>query len=380
LTLLLVYVATALVVSFVCSILEAVLLSITPSYLAVLDNEKHRTAGRMRALKEEIDRPLAAILSLNTIAHTVGAAGAGAQAAKVFGEAKVGIFSAALTFIILIATEIVPKTLGATHWKRLAPLVTRVVRFLMIVMWPLVKLAEWITKLLAPKDPEPIVSRDEISALADAATNEGVVEAGESRLVRSLLRFAMLRVCDVMTPVEHVVTLNEESLVGEDREPPPLPFSRIPLCRKTAHGEEYTGYILKTDVLQHAAESAPVTSVIEKRRDLIFISDTMPLPEIFDCMVERREHIAMARNDKGEPTGLVTMEDIIETLLGLEIFDEVDDAERIQRAARNYWHERARRLGRISDATGGTASLGITGAASHTHKPAGVNQSAAASR
>lgn len=351
-------------VSFTCSILEAVLLSITPSYLAVLDEQKHAAAAKLRALKEEIDRPLAAILSLNTIAHTVGAAGAGAQAAKVFGDAKVGIFSAVLTFVILVATEIIPKTLGATHWKRLAPLVGRVVGILVIAMWPLVKLAEWLTRLMAPKDPEPIVSRDEITALAEAAKNEGVVEAGESRLVRSLLRFSMLRVCDVMTPIEHVAALDEQSLVGEDCTPPDLPFSRVPLCTQRDGSEEYTGYVLKADILQHAAESAPLTSVLEKRRDLMFISDRMPLPEIFDCMVERREHIAMARNGKGEPSGLVTMEDVIETLLGLEIFDEVDDAERIQRAARDYWHERARRLGRISDATGGKATLGITGGSS----------------
>ena len=367
-TLLLIYVGAALTVSFICSILEAILLSITPSHIALLEQQKHPAAPRLRALKENVDRPLAAILSLNTVAHTVGAAGAGAQAAKIYGDAAVGIFSAILTFAILVLTEIIPKTLGAVHWKALAPIAARGASVLILIMWPLVKLAQWLTRLLTPRDRDVGITREELSAMADEGAREGVVEQGESRLLKNLLRFSRLCARDIMTPSEHVLAMSEDEVVGVSQSPPDLPFSRIPIYTDENGRRSYTGYVLKDELLAHAAHDAPDAPLAAMRRELLVITDTMKLPEIFDRMVERREHIALVKDDADGMKGVVTMEDVVETLLGLEIFDEVDDAERIQELAREHWRERARRLGRISDAVEGKVTLGITGSAAGTSR------------
>ncbi len=361
-TLLVIYVLLALGVSFMCSILEAVLLVYASTWLC-WKSQQHPAAGRLRALREEIDRPLAAILSLNTIAHTAGAAGAGAQAASVFGSASLGIFSAVLTFLILITSEIIPKTLGAVHWKRLAPLAVRVLRVLVLLMWPLVKLAEWLTDLLSPAQEEAAVSREEIAAMAEEGKKEGVVDEGESRVLKNLLRLSVLRIRDIMTPCEHIVTLPEEMRVCEVVERhPELKFSRIPL-HTGGNRRRYTGYALKDDILTQAARDEHEVPMTKLRRDLLTATEDLPLPTVFDQMVGRREHVAIAVNDAGEMTGLISMEDIIETLLGLEIVDEVDDAERLHTLAREHWHKRARRLGLISDVTGGEAArLGSPGA------------------
>lgn len=361
-TLLIAYVALALVVSFLCSILEAVLLSVTPAYLAVMEKEQHPATARLRRLKDDVDRPLAAILSLNTIAHTVGAAGAGAQAARVFGDGAVGIFSGVLTLLILVATEIIPKTLGAVHWKRLAPLVSRVLAWLITAMKPLVWLAQVLTRLLTPNREGQGVSREEIQAIAEAGEREGVVAAGESRVLANLLQLRMVRVRDIMTPADHVISLPGTMRVGEVLEAAPrLHFSRIPIVHEQNGRRAFPHYVLKDDILQCAARDQHERPLSELTRELLAVPDDLSLPEVFDRMVERREHIALAHDANGEMTGVVTMEDAMETLLGLEIFDEMDDESRIQERARAHWEERMQRMGRISDATGGTANLGITG-------------------
>ena len=371
-TLLVVYVLLAIGVSFMCSILEAVLLSVTPSYVALLEKQGHRAAPRLRALKANIDQPLAAILSLNTVAHTVGAAGAGAQAAKVFGSGSLGIFSAVLTFLILVTSEIIPKTLGAANWKRLAPLAVRVLGPLVFLMWPLVKLAEGLAAVLTPKNQEATVSREEIEAMADEGKKEGVVEEGESRVLKNVLRLSVLRVCDVMTPSEHITTLQEDLTIGEVMERHrELPFSRIPLCTGENGSRCYTGYVLKDEILTRAVQDESVAALATLRRDLLEVPENMPLPEVFDRMVERREHIAIAVNESEDVVGVVTMEDIVETLLGMEIFDEVDDAVGIQEKARAHWRARAQRLGLVSDAPGAEATLGITGGMPVQHAHSG---------
>lgn len=362
--LLIAYVALALVVSFLCSILEAVLLSVTPAHLAVLEKQQHPAAARLQRLKADVDRPLAAILSLNTIAHTVGAAGAGAQAARVFGDAAVGIFSGILTLLILVLTEIIPKTLGAVHWKRLAPLVARVLAGLITAMAPLVWLAQALTRLLTPGRRNQVVSREEIQAIAEVGERAGVMAAGESRVLANLLQLRMVRVRDIMTPAAHVLSLPAAMRVGEALEAvPSLHFSRIPL-REAGDGREgFPHYVLKDEILQAAARDEHDRPLSDLQRELLAVPDGLTLPEVFDRMLERREHIALAHDGEGGMTGVVTMEDAVETLLGLEIFDEVDDATRIQERARAHWEERMRRLGRISDAVEGTAALGITGGA-----------------
>jgi CBS domain containing-hemolysin-like protein len=228
-------------------------------------------------------------------------------------------------------------------------------------MWPLVKLAEWLTDLLSPDQEEAAVSREEIAAMAEEGKKGGVVDEGESRVLKNLLRLSVLRVRDIMTPCEHIVTLPEEMKVSEVLERhPELKVSRIPL-HTGGNNRCFTGYVLKDDILTHAARDEHEVPLTTLRRDLLTIPEGLPVPSVFDQMVGRREHVAIAVNDAGEMTGLITMEDMIETLLGLEIFDEGDDSERIHRRAREHWHKRAQRLGLISEVTGGKVTRGITG-------------------
>ncbi|MDX1547492.1 MAG: hemolysin family protein [Rhodothermales bacterium] len=346
--LLIFYVLLALGVSFLCSIMEAVLLSVTPSYVAVLEQQGAPTATRLRRLKDDIDRPLAAILSLNTIAHTVGAAGAGAQAVAVWQSVPVGVVSAVLTLLILVFSEIIPKTLGAVYWKQLTPTVVRLLRPTMLSMWPLVKLAQGLTGLLARGDRTTTVTRAEMAAMAELGAEEGVFEADESRILKSLFRFGRLRVRDVMTPRTVVFMLPETQTVGEVVErDDPLRFSRMPVFG--THRDDITGYVLKDTLLLKAAQDEHALPLRAIRREMLAVPATLPLYDLFERLLQRTEHIALVVDEYGGTEGIVTMEDVVETLLGLEIVDEADTAEDMQVLAREQWRRRARRLGLITD-------------------------------
>lgn len=352
-TLLVFYILLAIGVSFLCSILEAVLLSVTPSFIEVKENESPVVAARLRMLKDDIDRPLAAILSLNTIAHTVGAAGAGAQAAFVFGDAFLALFSGVLTFLILVLSEIIPKTLGATYWRALASPVSAILPVLIWSMWPLVKMSQGLTRLLSRGKQEAAVSRDEIAAMARVGHQEGVVEESESRVVRNLLRFNALEVRDVMTPRTVVFALPETTLVGaalqhEDGE---LPFSRIPVFAGSV--DDVTGFVLKDDILLAIARDEDDTTLADLKRELPVVSETMKLDDLFERLLEQSDHIALVADEYGGTAGIVTLEDMVETLLGQEIVDEADTTEDMQALARRQADaRRTRRAGRAGDAAG----------------------------
>ncbi len=345
--LLLLYVGLALTVSFLCSILEATLLSITPAFVAAQERKGAASSQRLKKLKADVDRPLAAILSLNTIANTVGAAGAGAQATVVFGDAYLGVASGVLTLLILLFSEIIPKTVGALYWRNLIPLVTSVLPTIMILTWPLVKLAKGITYLLSRNRKEAPVSRDEISALADLGTQQGVFEQEESRILKSLLRFSSLRVSDIMTPRTVVYLLPESTTVEETMVTPDLRFSRIPIYRKDR--DDVTGYVLKDDILFHAAQEEDDVPLSALCREFLMVPEALPLPELFARLLEKVQHIALVLDEYGGMAGIVTMEDVVETLLGLEIVDEADTTQDMQELARQQWTRRATRLGLIQE-------------------------------
>ncbi|GIV59655.1 MAG: hypothetical protein KatS3mg043_0744 [Rhodothermaceae bacterium] len=345
-TLLIFYVLLALGVSFLCSIMEAVLLSVTPSYVAMLERRGVPVASHLRRLKEDIDRPLAAILSLNTIAHTVGAAGAGAQAALVWESVPLGIFSAVLTLLILVLSEIIPKTLGALYWRALAPVLVRVLVPTIWLMWPLVKLSQGITRLLSHGERHPGISREEITALAELGTERGVFEEEESRILKNLFRFRSLRARDVMTPRIVLFALPEARSIAEVlNEHPTLRFSRLPVYR--SNKDDITGYVLKDDLLLKAAQGQEHLPLREIKREIQIVPDSMQLPHLFKRLLEETEHIALVVDEYGGTEGIVTMEDIVETLLGLEIVDEVDSVEDMQALARRQWIRRAQRLGLV---------------------------------
>jgi len=347
--LLFLYVALALGVSFLCSIMEAVLLSVTPSYVAAFERDEDATIGeRLRELKEDIDRPLSAILSLNTIAHTVGAAGAGAQAAIVFGEAYTGVIAGVLTLLILILSEIIPKTLGAVYWRTLAPPIARILVPTIFLMWPLVKLSQGITYLLSRGEDEATFSREEFTAMAELGEEEGVFEEKESRILRNLFRFNSLRVKDVMTPRTVVFDLSEEKTIKNVvEEHDEFRFSRIPVYDEDR--DDVTGYVLKDQMLLRAAQEDHNVPLSDIAREILVVRETLPLPDLLERLLDGLEHIALVVDEYGGMAGIVTMEDVVETLLGLEIVDEADSVEDMQALARQQWFKRAKDLGMVPD-------------------------------
>ncbi len=348
--LLILYVALALGVSFLCSIMEAVILSVTPSYVAALDQEapSNAAAGRLQRLKADIDRPLAAILSLNTIAHTVGAAGAGAQAAEVYGDTYVGVISAVLTFLILVFSEIIPKTLGAVYWRRMAPTIALILTPLMWLFSPLVWMSQGLTRLLARGEERVSFSREEFTAMAELGEEEGVFEEKESRILKNLFRFNSLRVLDIMTPRTVMFDLPEDKVIGEVvSDYDEFRFSRIPVYG--ADRDDVTGYVLKDEMLLRAAQEDHDVPLRDLRREMLVVRETLPLPDLLERMLDRLEHVALVVDEYGGVSGLVSMEDVVETLLGLEIVDEADSVEDMQALARQQWFKRAQRLGMVPD-------------------------------
>ena len=358
-TLLITYVAVALGFSFLCSVLEAVLLSVTPSYVARLEEEKPRLGQRLAALKRDVDRPLAAILSLNTIANTFGAAGAGAEATRVFGSEWFGVASAILTFSILVCSEIIPKTLGAIYWRRLAPLAATVLPALMFLLSPLVIMSEVITRLLKRNHKRTGVSKEEIAALARLGQQQGILDESESRILANLFRFSNLKAKDVMTPrtvlfsipsttkVRKLVPSGSlrESGIDDTAQKSTMVFSRIPVYGESP--DDVLGYVLKDEIFLRAARDELELPVSRIMRKIQSVPDTLPLPKLFEALVESREHIALVTNEYGGIAGIVTMEDVIETLLGLEIVDEADDAVDMREMARAKWQERRVAMGTI---------------------------------
>jgi CBS domain containing-hemolysin-like protein len=341
--LLFVYIVIALGVSFLCSILEAVLLSVTPSHVARLETERPSTGRRLLRLKTHIDRPLAAILSLNTIAHTVGAAGVGAEAQRLWGSGVLAITSAVLTLLILFLSEIIPKTLGAIFWPRLTGFVAAVLPPLIVVLLPLVWLSEMLTRFMKRGHTSERLSRREFAALARLGAEQGVLDATEIRVLQRLLRFRSLTASDVMTPRTVVHSLDEGTTVREaiaDRQS--MVFSRIPLWHGSS--DNVTGYVLKDHVLFEAAHDRLDTHVRELSRPALMVPATLSLPALFERLLNEREHIAVVLDEYGGLDGVVTMEDVVETLIGLEIVDETDSVEDMRAMARAEWEARTERM------------------------------------
>ena len=339
--LLIVFVIIAIGVSFLCSILEAALLSITPSYVETTAAERPKLAERLRELRADIERPLAAILSLNTIAHTVGATGAGAQAGLVFEDTGVAIFSAVLTLGILVLSEIIPKTLGATYWRALTPFVVRVLPWLITIQLPLVWMSQWLTRLMTRGKKTEGVSREEIAALTTVGRRLGVVEEDESRIVENLFRLDTMTVEEIMTPRTVVDALPETATAGEAIEGrDEFPFSRLPIHGGTI--DQVTGFVLTRKVLLAGVKGRGDKPLSAFRREMPRVPETMTLDELFDFLVEKDRHIALVEDQFGGTAGVVTLEDLIETLLGTEIVDEQDAIADLQLLARRRAAKRAK--------------------------------------
>ncbi|HVL74729.1 MAG TPA: hemolysin family protein [Noviherbaspirillum sp.] len=343
--LLVAYVLLALLFSFLCSIAEASLLSITPSYVADLKDKQPGRAELLKKLREDnIDRSLAAILTVNTIAHTVGAIGAGAQATLVFGSAWFGVFSAVMTLLILFLSEIVPKTLGAVYWRQLALPTAIYVNVLVKTMYPLIWVSEKLTQWIAGGQKSQPFSRDEFVAMAGLGQQEGHIDERESKIIRNLFLFRSVDTGAVMTPRVVVAAVQQDTPVEQALEATEsTPFSRLPVYETDL--DTVTGFVLREDLLVAQNEGRGHVPVREFRRDLIAVVDSTPLSRLLETLLAYRQHIAAVVGEYGETKGVVTLEDVVETLLGIEIVDEGDKIADMQQLARQMWARRAGRLG-----------------------------------
>lgn len=332
-----VYLGVALVFSFLCSIAEAVLLRVNRGFIESLQESNASAARRLRSFRDSPEEPLSAILTLNTVAHTVGAAGVGHQAAVLFGEQWLGLCSALLTLLILVGSEIIPKTLGATHWRRLAPAMALAVEVLTIALYPVLVFLRGITNRLS-HSTAAARSRNEIESTVLLASESEHLSAAESAMLRNVLTLRQVLLREIMTPRVVVFAVPQETTVGEYLElHADSPFSRIPLFGDSI--DDITGYILRSAILEAQELGHRLSSM---RRDLPIFFETSSAGDTFARLTTENQHIAVVANEFGGTAGIVTLEDIIETLVGHEIIDELDPAADLRQEAREKYRERVR--------------------------------------
>lgn len=341
------YLSAALFISFLCSFLEAILLSTSPSYIAMKEKEAAPGIKLLKSLKTNIDRPISAILSLNTVAHTIGAAGVGAEAVKVFGEAYFGVISAILTILILVISEIIPKTIGATYWRSLSIPAAKIIQIMIIICYPLVLLTEYITKMFSNKHNESSVSREEVIAMIDTGVIEGVIEDKESRIFQNITKLKTIEVCDIMTPrVVTEVASSKITLKEFYAESAYKPYSRVPIFEGDI--DNITGYVILKDLLERIADNNFDIKVGEIQRSIVAVNIHDSISTSWDKMLESKEHILLVTDDYGGFEGIITMEDIVESILGLEIVDERDTIINMQQFAREKWSARSTKYKNIA--------------------------------
>ena len=360
----------ALCLSFLCSLWEAVLLSVPPSHARSEPQNGTRIGTYLEDFKANIDRPLAAILTLNTIAHTVGAIGVGQEATTVWSEASPWItrlaVPATMTLAILIFSEIVPKTIGALYWRHFVAFTVHSLRVLTFILAPFVSLSQFFTSRLKSESPHPAIDRTDLVAMAELGAEEGVFKAGESEMIGHMVRFQSIQVRDVMTPRTVVSLAPENQAIAEyytQAKSKHQWFSRIPLFLDSV--DQITGYVLKDDILAGLLDGRGEEPMANLRREIVTVSETYPITDLFETLRNRQEHLAVVMDDFGGMAGIVTMEDVIETLLGLEIVDETDETTDMRQLARRHRDRRASALGALgepettaSDASGAAPASG----------------------
>ena len=343
--LLILYVVLAMTVSFFCSLMEATLLSVSNSFIRSLENEGKKSAKILREFKENIDKPLAAVLTLNTIANTIGATGAGAQAQLVFKNAWITVFAVVFTFAILVFSEIIPKTLGAVYWRTLAPILVYPLKAFVFILYPFIVFARWITKFLTPKDSEVSpVSRHEITMMVEFGEDHGALSQWEEKVIKNILLLEKVQVQQIMTPRTVVFNFQKDMTVGEvmnNRRV--LPFSRIPLYGKDK--DDMVGMVLRPDILEAAAMDNMDIPLHSLMRPLEAIPESISVARAIEKFVSGKFHIFLVVDEYGGTAGIVTLEDSMESLLGTEIVDEMDTVEDMRELAARLWRHRKRRTG-----------------------------------
>lgn len=348
--LLLTYLFLSLFVSFVCSLFEAVLLTVSPGYINAQINRGKKWAILLKKLKEGIDRPIAAILTLNTVAHTVGAAGVGSQVLKLYGDQYVAAASGLMTFVILVFSEIIPKTLGASNWKRLAPITAYSIQLMIWSIFPVVFLLQRISELVG--NPNKIhLTREEMIATAEIGVGQGALKKKESQIIRNLLMLDNIFVYDIMTPRSVLMALPAEMTIQEVMaQHKPLRYSRIPIYEENM--DNILGVVHRYQILEAASNDQDNIKLKELKKDLHSVPEDISVSACLDQLIHRNDHIFLAVDDYGSTMGLVTLEDAIETLLGVEIVDEFDSVADLRAYALDQWKKRKKQ--RVGDTKAGT--------------------------
>ena len=327
-------------VSFLCSVLEATLMSLPISYISLREDEGLKAAARMKAYKQDSSRPIAAILSLNTIANTLGAAGVGRQATLVFGSEWFGLVSAVTTVLILVFSEIIPKTIGTTHCKSLLGFAATTIHILVIILFPIVWCVEGLQKLITPKSASDAasISREEVGAMADVAEETGELDEDENEIIQNIINIDGMTASEAMTPrVVCAIAPESMSVNRFCRDKRFYHHSRVPVYDR--NDEYITGYVLRMDALQAMAEDKFEVHLCDIRRDVDSYDEGTSIAAIWEKMLESKEQIAVIINEYGSFQGILTMEDIIETVLGDEIVDERDAVVDMQQFARDKWKD-----------------------------------------
>lgn len=349
-TLLFTYLAIAIGVSFLCSILEAVLLSINPSFVVQTTADRPRAGKQLSKVRDQLDESLSSILILNTFAHTMGAAGVGSQAVQVFGAEWETLIAVLLTLAILYFSEIIPKTLGATFWRKLAIPAAFVIAWLVKLVYPLVWVSTRLTKLFSEKEGDEI-TREEIIALASLGHREGALFSHESEYLSNILSLREVRTEQVLTPRSVVHMLNRDMTVSEALDLPlTKQFSRMPVYGDSK--DDIVGKVIKRDLFQAERAGHGDERVAKYVQPIVRVSEKLPIQQLLDQFIKHRAHLFLVEDEFGQNAGVVTLEDAIETLLGREIIDESDTVEDMQALAKDKYRQRLRgeKLDRGDDA------------------------------
>ncbi|KJH83297.1 CNNM domain-containing protein [Stutzerimonas stutzeri] len=336
-TLLIAFAVLSILVSFICSILEAALLSLTPSFIAHQRASRPKLYERLKELKDKVDQPLAAILTLNTVAHTVGATGVGAQVTVVFGNGYVGVASAVMTVLILVLSEILPKTIGARYWRSLAPYLPPLLSGMIWMLKPFILLSDMIMRLIGGKEPEHDI-RQEIKALTILGRENKSLDEDEQRVISNILDLHEIKVRDVMTPRTVCDYTGPDTAIGAFKEKvADSQFSRYPVI---GGDEAPLGVVFRYDALAATDDDAPVSSIMKPMK---VVPEMTSVEHLMTQLLHERQHMCLVYDEFGSWRGLITLEDIMETILGKPIMDETDDIPNMRRFAKRRWDHRIKR-------------------------------------
>ena len=339
-TLLFVYLAIAIGVSFLCSILEAVLLSVTPSFVEKTQLDRPRAGGMLSKVKQRLDESLSSILILNTFAHTMGAAGVGSQAIQVFGAKWETLIAVLLTLAILYFSEIIPKTLGATFWRQLAIPSAFIIAWMVRLVYPLVWISTRLTKLFS-RNKEEEITREEIIALASLGLRDGTLVSQENEYLANILKLREIHTEEVLTPRSVVHMLPDNLTVTEALDQTQTrQFTRMPIYGEGI--DDIKGKVIRADLFEAERSGRGSEPISQFAKPIIRVSEKLPVQQLLDMFIKNRAHLFLVEDEFGQTSGIVTLEDAIETLLGREILDESDIVEDMQALARGKYRQRLR--------------------------------------